>query len=51
MYFFSHFGSVGVLFGIRVSFVLVHGFVFVISVFWESCGSFDVLVAVVPAVV
>ncbi len=41
---------VGVLFDVGVSSVFVHGFVFVISIFCESCGGFDVLVAVVPAV-
>ena len=51
VYFFSHFGSVGVLLGIRVLFIFVHGSVFVIFVFRWSCGGFDVLVLVVPAVV
>jgi hypothetical protein len=46
--FFSHFGSVGVLLGIRVSFAFVHGSVFVILVFRWSCVGFDVLVVVVP---
>jgi hypothetical protein len=45
---FSFFGLVDVLLSIRVSFVLVHGSVFVIYIFWDGVWCFDVVVAAVP---
>jgi hypothetical protein len=42
---------VDVLLSIRVSFVLVHGSVFVIYIFWDGVWCYNVVVAAVPSVV